>query len=256
LNDAFYDFLELTKLIERDKDMESFLWTLDGGWRQDDAGECDLDRVSRALTNPRRFARALQLPSDDRGETDRALNGFYKFIQFCERMTALLERVKPHPELAEAIWMAHAYWLRQMDSRIGARLKLALRSLVKWKVSRKDKGVLRVRVRKLEQLIERLASPPLADWRAVRKTETAELTQEQMRIVMKQAVGKIPEVKTFVQQALSGQHKFTLASPPGIKSTSMKFTPGLKEFVTYFISGMSKGYLQKTLTTKTKIPLK
>jgi hypothetical protein len=161
----FYEFLELTKAIERDKDMESFLWCLDGGYREDKKGASDLDAVMRELGKSNRLAEATQLSPKKRGELDRALNGFCKFIQFCECFDSLIQRLKEEPELAEAMWLAHGYWFRQLETDMGSNLKDAVLCLGKWRVGEKDKAALRARVAEINNVISRLAAPPTTRWK-------------------------------------------------------------------------------------------
>jgi Bacterial RNA polymerase, alpha chain C terminal domain len=165
LDAFFYEFLELTKAVERDKDMESFLWCLDGGYRQDRQGESDLDAVTRALSKADRLAGATQRPPNKRGELDRALNGFCKFIQFCEGLDSLIQRLKGQPEMAEAMWLAHAYWFRRLETDMGTDLEKAVFSLASWNCGAKNKAVLRSRVAEINNILSRLAAPPTTQWK-------------------------------------------------------------------------------------------
>src|ERR1043166_3959743 len=161
----FYEFLELTKTIERDKDMESFLWCLDGGYREDKSGVSNLATVTRALGKSKRLANATQRPPKKRSELDRALNGFCKFIHFCEGLDSLIQRLKDRPEVAEAMWLAHAYWFRRLETDMGSDLKKAVLSLAKWSVPSKDKAALRSRVAEINKVLSRLSAPPTAQWK-------------------------------------------------------------------------------------------
>jgi hypothetical protein len=164
LHAFFYEFLELTKAVERDKDMESFLWCLDGGYREDKHGTCDLDAVTRALSKSNKLAEATQRPPDERSELDRALNGFCKFIQFCETMDSLIQQLERTPQLAEAMWLAHAYWFQQLQADMGSDLKKAVLSLAKWNVGGKDKAALKLRVGEVMKTLSRLSAPPANRW--------------------------------------------------------------------------------------------
>jgi len=161
LNSFFYEFLELTKLIERDEDLESFLWTLDGGWRDG----CSFEKVERALLKTFPLFEAIQTPNEKKSELEHALAGFCKFIQFCEGLASLLSRMEEAPEAAEAMWLAHAYWFRQLDYRIGDNLKLAFKSLARWEVGKKHKAALKRRVSGLTKLMQDISVPPMTKWK-------------------------------------------------------------------------------------------
>ncbi len=183
LHAFFYEFLELTKAVERDKDMESFLWCLDGGYREDEGGASDLDTVTRALAKSDRMADATQRPPKKRREVDRALNGFCKFIQFCEALDSLIQRLKEQPELAEAMWLAHAYWFRRLETDMGSDLKKAVLFLARWSVGPKDKAALRSRVAEISKVLSRLSAPPTTQWKlqAQRKMKRVSLVMEESR---------------------------------------------------------------------------
>src|ERR1022692_2298241 len=101
LDSYFYEFLELTKLIERDENLESFLWTLDGGWRDG----CGFATVQEALLESWPLFKAIQTPNEKKSELQHALAGFCEFIQFCEGLKSLLARMEDVPVVAEAMWL-------------------------------------------------------------------------------------------------------------------------------------------------------
>src|SRR5206468_1478285 len=144
-------------------DVESFLWTLDGGWREDKAGKkCDIDSVRKSLSRPKEFVTALQVPNKKRRELDRALNGLYKFVQFCEQFDLLLIELREEPDVAEAMWLHHAYWFMQFATEVGGSLQNTLKALNEWEMPRKDRASLNARVREVEEVIRALSIPPLA----------------------------------------------------------------------------------------------
>jgi len=100
-----------------------------------------------------------------KSELQHALVGFCKFIQFCEGLSSLLTRMEDAPVAAEAMWLAHAYWFRQLDYQIGDNLKLAFKSLVRWQVSHKNKKALLHRVGDLTKLMQDISVPPMTKWR-------------------------------------------------------------------------------------------
>ncbi len=181
LEAAFHEFLELTRQVERDEDFESFLWALDGGWREDEDGACDIARVNKVLKDPNRLARAIQTPPDERSELEAALAGFCKFIQFCEGLDAIIEYLKGRGlvSVSEAMWLLHGYWFYQLRDRLGRDLAAAIRSLAKWRVKGNDKRVLAVRVSELHDLVERLSAPPMAGERRLSASHPAENASKQ-----------------------------------------------------------------------------
>lgn len=193
LNAAFYEFVELTMVIESDEDLESFLWCLDGGARRIGRKWCDIDLVNKSLAKPARLAEAIQTPASERDELDRALNGFCKFIQFCESLTSLLERVKTQRQVAEAMWLGHVYWLRKLDGELGPGLNSAIQSLVKWDVPLADKRVLNARAKKLTNMFSLLAIPPLTDWRRGRPQPSRKVVRGAKEIA--RAIGVLDQPK-------------------------------------------------------------
>jgi hypothetical protein len=165
LNTAFYEFIDLTKLIELDSEIESFLWCLDGGARKMGNIWCDIDLVRVSLAKPKRLAKALQQPKAKQDELDRALCGFCKFVQFCENFASLLDQLEAEPQVAEAMWLAHAYWLRNADADLRSNLRSAILALVEWDVPHQDTDTLRTRATELLAMFDRLAVPPLTNWK-------------------------------------------------------------------------------------------
>lgn len=157
LESWFYEFLELTKLIERDEDLESFLWALDGGRRDG----CSFSSIEEALLKSRPLFMAIQTPKEKKSELQRALAGLCKFIQFCEGLSSLLARMKSCPLAADAFWLAHVYWLRRLNHRIGDNLNRVFKILAQWQVGAKNARALNQRVRALTWLIEEIAVPPM-----------------------------------------------------------------------------------------------
>jgi predicted RNA-binding protein with RPS1 domain len=157
LNSTFYEFLELTKLIERDEDIESFLWALDGGGRDG----CNFTKLVKSLKQSRPLLEAVQKPNEDKSELQHALSGFCKFIDFCEGFAVVLSRLDGSPIVAETMWEAHSYWFRQLDSKLGENLKEVIKSLANWRMGMKDKKRLSARTKKLTHLIQELTRPPM-----------------------------------------------------------------------------------------------
>lgn len=153
----FYEFLELIACLEQDSPMESFLWALDDGTREDKEGEVDIEVIRSALKSPHQLFGALQ--TGKKTEKQNALVGFSNFIDFCESFSALLCRVD-NPQLAEAMWLYPAYWFRQFKSSIGDEMKATVRALVTWNVPKSDVALVRQRVSHLEKLVDNLAIPP------------------------------------------------------------------------------------------------
>jgi hypothetical protein len=206
LHVSFYEFLDLTQVLERDSEIESFLWALDGGRREDKDGVCDIDAVIRSLKSPTRFIGAIRRKPDRRSELDRALNGFCKFVQFCEALDLLIERLKSEPRLAEAMWLAHAYWFRSFESAIGEDLKRVVQSVARWQVKRGYARSLRGRIAEITALIDRLAAPPTTRWRI--PVAARQLALEK---VVKEVLGQME----IVQQPDTPQSSWPPSSAPG-----------------------------------------
>jgi hypothetical protein len=154
---TFYEFLELTKHLERDEDIEMFLWALDDG-----KTAYDISDVRTGLKSPKRLLNAVVRKRALRTDLDRALTGFCKFISWCEAFESLLKRTEQAPLLAEAMWLTHAYWFRQFASNIGTDVKSVLRTIALWQVTQKSTRPIQKRLSSLDRTINFLATPPLS----------------------------------------------------------------------------------------------
>ena len=154
---AFYEFLELTKSLENDDELQDFLWTLDSGYNDN----TDITDVRRALKTPNRCLRAVVKKPALRTNLDHALNGFAKFIPFCEAFHLLLKRVN-NRMVAEAMWLAHAYWFRQLRLQMGDDLERALKQIADWESGAQARTRLAKRIATVNKIILDLSIPPLS----------------------------------------------------------------------------------------------
>lgn len=139
--DSFSVFLELSRPIENDIDLESFLWFLDGGTRWDDHRDdyVDIDDTRSVLRKPKQMVRVLSTKPSKRGELDRSVVGFGKFLQFCGDFERLLIEVGDSPRLQAYYWHYHAYWFRHAAERLRRELPEAIAALSKWRSARTGK---------------------------------------------------------------------------------------------------------------------
>jgi hypothetical protein len=110
----FYEFLPLVTVIEKDSDVEAFLWFMDGGER----GGYDYEDIIQTFTNLEDFAKCL---SKTRGKNplDKSVQGFAKFIRFCIEFDSLLNASSDYPKLQAEMFGYHSYWFIQCSKRLG-----------------------------------------------------------------------------------------------------------------------------------------
>jgi hypothetical protein len=113
----FYQFLPLIKVIENDKDVEVFLWFMDGGERLN----TDYDDTIQTFKNIDRFAKCL---SATRSKTplDASVQGFAKFIRFCIEFDQLLSASSNYPILQAEMFSYNSYWFMQCSKKLGKSL--------------------------------------------------------------------------------------------------------------------------------------
>jgi hypothetical protein len=129
----FGRFFALSQPIETADALETFLWFLDGGERDN----TDIDDVLDVLHRRRDFLEyASDRPEDyEDGELSalaKAVQGFVEFLRFIPQFVALLNEAEPFPLLQSAFWHYHGYWVQQLDVHVGTNIRLALDELAAW----------------------------------------------------------------------------------------------------------------------------
>jgi hypothetical protein len=112
----FYSFLPLVKLIERDPDLETFLWFLDGGWR----GKYNYTDVANMFRKPKKFLECFSAKRPS--HLGKGVRGFVKFVHFCSEFDCLLQDSSDVPWLQAEMFAYHSYWFVQCSSKLGKRI--------------------------------------------------------------------------------------------------------------------------------------
>jgi len=134
--ESFATFLEITRPLELESSLETFLWFLDGGWRDG----FDIDDTIEALADQETYLRSLS--SQRKTPLQKSVVGFGEFLRFCRAFHALLRIMRegdvPNDSslrlLASAYWHYHAYWFRGLRKQFGRRLAATLNAFENWEV--------------------------------------------------------------------------------------------------------------------------
>lgn len=132
----FAIFLEVTRPIEHDSDLETFLWYLDGGWRGSDIGD-----TKHVLRSRERFLRAMASRPDARTPLERSVVGFAKFLTFSRAFERLLDGTAERPTLAAGFWYYHAYWFARSAARLRRHMDSGIACFAAWAGARDDVAI-------------------------------------------------------------------------------------------------------------------
>jgi hypothetical protein len=119
-------FLQVSLPIDFDRNVETFLWFLDGGWR---AGY-DIDDVVAALKSFQKYVKHVsktRRPSSG----DRAVQGMNTYLDLCRQLLSVLEHTE-RPLLQSAFWHWHGYWLGAMRQRMRDHVSVAIDLVSRW----------------------------------------------------------------------------------------------------------------------------
>jgi tetratricopeptide (TPR) repeat protein len=131
---SFMEFLALDQRFQRnhnnnDLDQVMFLDLLDDFYVED----YDFDSFVRDLKQPSKLVQAVLLPPAKRNFSQRMLNEFTLFIQFCFDLYAVLSRLNNQPLLQSAIWSHYSYWFQIIGEELHEQLGKALEKFLDWK---------------------------------------------------------------------------------------------------------------------------
>ncbi|MEW5918829.1 MAG: hypothetical protein AB1762_20675 [Gemmatimonadota bacterium] len=119
-------FLEISKPIDFDANVETFLWFLDDGLR----GGYDISHVNRTLRSFKAFA--LRMSKTRRpSPADRAVQGLVEYMRICLSLSRLLHDTE-EPLLRSAFWHWHAYWFGALKTNVQSNLSYALERFAAW----------------------------------------------------------------------------------------------------------------------------
>lgn len=124
----FRDFLNVSRAIEGDESVDTFLWFLDGGQYRDGNRWVGIDDTLEALASAEQMARLLK---KGHGARARSVEGFRRFAVFCEQFDRLLRASNDTPIVRDAFWHAHGYWFHRMRKRVGATMDQGVNNLLK-----------------------------------------------------------------------------------------------------------------------------
>jgi hypothetical protein len=125
---VFEEFLQLVKRTEADPDIETYLWFLDDGERED----VDLSDTIKALGSAETVAEALGKGERSKTCLDRSVVGFAKFLQFAEEYLWMLDEVQEVSLYRSAMWHFYSYWLTEMKHDLREVLEKAIRNMEPW----------------------------------------------------------------------------------------------------------------------------
>jgi hypothetical protein len=122
----FILFLEISRPVDFDKNVETFLWFLDDGLRSG----YDIDDVNEALRSSTDFVRhssKTRRPS----ALDRGVQGMTEYLGLLGELHALLESTDDRL-LRSAFWHWHGYWLGGLRHQMSGNLTKAITHVARW----------------------------------------------------------------------------------------------------------------------------
>jgi hypothetical protein len=156
----FVRFLDVSELLNS-PEVETFLWMLDDGSRDDE----DFDDLIDIVHSPKRMARALTRELEKRSATDDAAHGFREFVAFCRQFDGLLQSARVKPLIQSAFWHFHGYWLNLLSGSVLGVMTVVIERQREWisidPIARKQASRARqthVSMDKTEIVLQRLTS--------------------------------------------------------------------------------------------------
>lgn len=123
----FGEFLQISAQ-RNEMAVDTLLWFLDNGYN----GTHGWESTEKILSNPEKTLEALKTPYEKANDSQRAVSGFGKFINFSVAFHELLERTENFPLLQSAMWHYHGYWFDKLGSRLRNRFERVLDHFGEW----------------------------------------------------------------------------------------------------------------------------
>lgn len=190
LPSLFIAFSEISRSIEEDEDIDSFLWFLEDGSIGGQSLEDLLDimgdpeafaaamlqgspqsssgddmwealRSESGLKDPAAFLKRFQQPAHELDPALSALHGFQKFLFFCRDFHSLLELAARYPYTQSAMWHQHAYWFDQLSDDLRPYLRMAIDRFAAWQSDTReaDSAARESAAAELRAAVDALTSP-------------------------------------------------------------------------------------------------
>lgn len=132
----YLEMLEVCRSFYEDADVQLFLDCLDDYilWGDEDNPIISIDLVIESIGNPSDYIKRLLRPLNERERLDNALQGFIKFLNFCQNFYNLLERSAEFPILQSAMWHSQSYWFRTLRDQtdISQTMDAAIALFSRW----------------------------------------------------------------------------------------------------------------------------
>jgi hypothetical protein len=136
---AFETFFSLSQPIETGEAVETFLWFLDGGSRDD----WDIDDTIEVLGDKRSFLEHMAagpvVGEDEESEEleilSASVQGCMQFLQFTLPFDSLLQELDGSPVVQSAMWHYHGYWFDQMSLHIGGEMWRVMENIIEWQTA-------------------------------------------------------------------------------------------------------------------------
>jgi hypothetical protein len=130
----YLEMLEVCRPIYEDSDIQSFLDCLDDysviGKNMQPIVSIDL--VIETIGKPAEYMERLIKPEDERELLDDALQGFVRFLEFCQNFYRLLERSADLPLLQSEMWNSQSYWFKILRTRASKAIDAAVSQFSTW----------------------------------------------------------------------------------------------------------------------------
>ncbi|MFN8166803.1 MAG: hypothetical protein U0X76_11730 [Bacteroidia bacterium] len=114
----FVEFTHLNSTIEKNERVELFLNFIDD-IRFNGEGITDLNKI---LFSPELLREHIQITPQKQSYKDKALLGFFIYLDFIKRFDSLLTRAKDYKSVQSAMWHFHSYWFEHIRTRMSNKI--------------------------------------------------------------------------------------------------------------------------------------
>jgi hypothetical protein len=171
-SEIFAEFVSVTTDYQNDEHIWRFEWFLEDGFRRTEFSRkyYGLDDLIDLLARPEQLVQVLLRPNDEDLALHDAVQGFYKFLQFCRRLRGILEGANHLPLLRAGMWFHYAYWFDIIGERVSNHIKQALERFRGWPVNDEDLLELHAFVRTASTTIDYLVDKTIGE--PLRRTDS------------------------------------------------------------------------------------
>lgn len=285
LPSLFVAFSEISRSIDEDEDIDSFLWFLEDGSIGDQSLEDLLDimgdpeafatamlqgspessageeiwealRSESGLKDPAGFLKRFQPPAHELDPAHSALHGFRKFLFFCRDFHSLLELAGRYPFTQSAMWHQHAYWFDQLSEDLRPNMRMAIDRFAAWQTDTReaDSAARESAAAELRAAVDALTSPRYG---TVLRAAYRSLIPRQAEFGAAPSMRSRPFPRAAKKRPAATKAARRKQRPMAKKAATKRYAaPARKKILAKKKSGKKRGVARKRATARKKISRK